>query len=931
MRFLLTFLFFIAVYASGEGAPGNGAPGDGSSRTPAFVPANLQTNHKVSPTGVEVDEVWFSWQIRTSGRGFLQGRYQVLVASSAELLNERQADMWNSGEISSDENLWVNYKGSPLKPAARYYWKVRIWDKAGNASNWSEAVSFSTGLRKDQDWGNTSWIAYELLPDSMKVMPGVHGSGEGLGSKALKRAVIPYFRKSFSIEKPLKAAYVFVSGLGQYELRLNGRKAGNDVISPGWTNYEERCLYNSYDVTALLQKGENVLGALAGTGFFYINRERYRKMVIAQGYPMLRLKLVLRFQDGSTREIVTDGSWKTAPSPICFSSIYGGESYDARLEQTGWDQAGFNDRGWKPVLISEGPGGEMRPQLEYPLQVMDTLEAIQVSEPAPGKHLYDFGQNASGIVSLQVRGQAGDTLRITPAELLDENGLPTQRASGGPYYFEYILKGDSLETWQPRFSYYGFRYALVEGPGLKSLKFLHTRSSAPTAGAFQCSNPLFNQVHELIDWAIRSNLASVTTDCPHREKLGWLEQAHLLGGSIKYRYDIQHLYHKVTDDMMEAQLPGGLVPDIAPEYVHFEGGFRDSPEWGSASVIIPWYLYRWYGNKAVLEKAYPMMRRYLDYLSSKADRHLLSHGLGDWFDLGPNPPGPSQLTPISLTATAIYYHDATILSQVAGVLNKESDASRYRRLATEIKEAFNERFFDAETGVYATGSQTSFAMPLQLDLVPENQRDKVFGNLVDSIIAGGKALTAGDIGYHYLVQALEKGGAAQLLYEMNNRSDVPGYGFQIARGATALTESWPALKYVSNNHMMLGHLMEWLYGGLAGIAQQEGSVAYKKIKIRPQPVDGIDEVKAGYEALPGNISVHWKKSKAEFSLKTTLPPNTLAEIHLPAATLAQVTEGGKPIEGKNWLQNSRRADGELILTVLSGSYDFKVKGLPPVP
>ncbi|HYH57247.1 MAG TPA: family 78 glycoside hydrolase catalytic domain, partial [Anseongella sp.] len=403
------------------------------------------------------------------------------------------------------------------------------------------------------------------------------------------------------------------------------------------------------------------------------------------------------------------------------------------------------------------------------------------------------GQNASGIVRLRVKGARGDTIRITPAELLDEAGLPTQRASGGPYYYEYVLKGNGVEEWTPRFTYYGFRYALVEGalpasrepgspregretaasvqgsPELLSLQLLHTRNGAPAAGTFACSSPLFNQIYELINWAIRSNLASVTTDCPHREKLGWLEQTHLVGGSIKYNYDILHLYGKIVDDMMEAQLPNGLVPDIAPEYVPFEGGFRDSPEWGSASVIIPWYLYQWYGDKEVLKKAYGMMQDYLAYLGTRAEGHILSHGLGDWFDLGPKPPGPSQLTPLPLTATAIYYYDSDIMSRIAGILGYVEDAAMYRKLAAGIKTAFNREFFEPSTGVYATGSQTSFAMPLFTGLVEEQHRARVFRNLVDSIQANDKALTAGDIGFRYLVRVLEEGGAAQLLYEMNNR------------------------------------------------------------------------------------------------------------------------------------------------------------------
>lgn len=733
------------------------------------------------------------------------------------------------------------------------------------------------------EWENCKWIAHEVLAADMKVLPGVHGNGESLGKKALERAVVPYFRKAFELKKAIAEAEVYVSGLGHYELQLNGKKVGNDFMAPGWTNYAKTNLYNTYDVTALLTAGQNVLGAIVAPGFMYINRERYRKMTRAEGYPMLRLKLVIRYKDGSRAELLTDQSWKTSASAITFSSIYGGEDYDARLEQSGWDRTGFDDRHWKPVTVVAGPGGAMKAETAYPMKVMQIFEARTIRKVSDSSYVYDFGQNASGIVRLKVKGKKGDRVRIIPAEILDEQRMPDQRASGGPYFFEYILKGDGIETWEPRFSYYGFRYALVEGQAPLSLQLLHTRNSMPQAGNFSCSNELFNQTYQLIDWAMKSNMSHVSTDCPHREKLGWLEQTHLVGGSLKYAYDIQRFYNKIIDDMVAAQLPSGLVPDIVPEYVVFGEGFRDSPEWGSASIIIPWYLYKWYGDKKAVKKAYPMMKRYLDYLHGKADRHILSHGLGDWFDLGPKPPGEAQLTPKALTATAMYYYDAELMRQAAALLGRAAESRAYAELARNIRKAFNKKFFNPETSVYATGSQTAYAMPLYMGLVEKSHRYKVLENLKASIKANGHALTAGDIGYRYLIRVLEEGGASDVLYKMNNRTDVPGYGYQIRNGATALTESWPALKEVSNNHMMLGHLMEWFYSGLAGIKQQEGDAGFKKICIEPQFVEGIDWVKASYRAVRGKIMVDWKQQQGLIKLNFTIPAGTGAVVVLPVS------------------------------------------------
>lgn len=889
----------------------------------------LTVEQKTEPLGIDEAKPRFGWTIQTKERAFQQRGWQIQVSSSFDKLKKGVSDLWDSGQVESAQQQFISYDGTPLQSAHAYFWRVRIWDKNGKISAWSEPARFVTGLLTAEDWEGTHWVAYEKLPENLKVMPGVHLNGDHLEEKGLARAVIPLFRKTFAVEKKVTQAFLFISGLGQYEARLNGEKVGDDFLAPGWTNYEKRCLYNTYEVTQQLQQGENVLGAIVGTGFMYINRERYRKMVRAEALPMLRALLWIHYEDGSTDKVASDGTWKTDPSPITFSSIYGGEDYDARKEQTHWDQIGFNDQNWQQVLLTDGPGGELYAQRDYPLRVMQLFDVKERKRLTPHKMLVDFGQNASAIIRLKVKGKPGDRIKIKPAEVLDDAGLPYQAASGGPYYFDYTLKGDGEEVWEPRFTYYGFRYALIETEGIPvsdvELKALHTRNSSPTVGSFTCSNPLFNEINELIKWGIQSNLASVATDCPHREKLGWLEQTHLIGASLKYNFDVYHLYDKIIDDMIEGQLPNGLVPDIVPEYVPFEGGFRDSPEWGSASIIIPWYLYQWYGNKQLLEKAYPMMKRYLDYLGTKADRYMLSHGLGDWFDLGPKDPGVSQLTPIAFTATATYFYDADLMVKIAAALGKNEEAAVYRQLAANIKQAFNDRFYQKETGVYATGSQTAYAMPLYMGLVPEQDRQKVSANLIDSIRKNKYALTAGDVGYRYLLRALEDAGASSMIYQMNNRDDVPGYGFQIKHGATALTESWPALKYVSNNHMMLGHLMEWFYSGLAGIKQQEDDFGFQRILIAPQIVKDLEWVKANYQSINGEIRVHWSKEKNSLRLKLSIPANTTAQVLLPTSDPNTTRLEGKPLLSKADIRLLPRAENEqVLLEMKSGDYVFEI-------
>lgn len=893
----------------------------------------LTCNHFVNPVGVATPMPVFSWQLQSEARNVMQSACQLLVAENPALLEKQQGAVWNSGKMLTGASVNVLYKGGKLKAGHTYYWQVRVWDQQGKVSAWSAVARFTTGLYEQADWSNARWIGYEDLDDSMRVVPGIHAPDKKKipAGRVVKRAVVPLFRKEFAARKTIASAYAFVSGLGQYEMTINGKKAGDGFLTPGWTFYDKRCLYNTYDITSLLTAGKNAVGVIVGNGFFYINRERYFKLLTAYGLPKLLCKIQLTYTDGSQEVIVSGEDWKTAPSPVVYSSIYSGEDYDARLEQDGWDRPGFNDAGWKQAIVVKAPKGKPEAEDDYPVAVNSVLQVRTILQPKPGVQVYDFGQNASGIVELKVKGKKGQSVKLTPAELLLDDQTANQRATGKPYYFSYTLKGGE-ETWRPRFSYYGFRYVqvevapdtvngLTELPLVTAITMLHTGNSAPVSGSFSCSNPLFNRIDTLIQWAIKSNLQSVATDCPHREKLSWLEQDYLMGGSIQHNFNVYHLYKKLVHDMMDAQTPEGFVPDITPEFVFFDDhgfGFRDSPEWGSASVIVPWLLYKWYGDTAILRTAYPMMKRYVAYLESKSANHILGYGLGDWYDLGPERPGVAQLTPKAVTATAIYYYDITLLQKIAAVLRKGTEAGDYAQQALAVKKAFNSRFFDAAKKVYSTGSQTAMAMPLCVGLVEEASKKQVFNNLTDSILAGGKKLTAGDIGFHFLVQALHEGGASQLLYEMNNRDDVPGYGYQLKKGATALTESWQALKEVSNNHLMLGHIMEWLYTGLAGINQSEEGTAYRQLAIRPEVVGDITGVKGSYESLYGQVVSEWKKANHTFYLHLIIPVNTTATVYLPATFASVVTERGKKVKSV-WKA------GRSVVKVGSGEYFFEVK------
>lgn len=905
-------------------------------------PTQLRCEYRENPLGIDTDQPRLSWIVIATNvdrRGMGQTAYQILAAGTREQLDRNQSDLWHSGKVVSDETIQVPYKGSKLGPGQQCWWKVRTWDRHGQASPWSEPATWTMGLL-DPSGGDAKWI--EPVPND--------------GSHQL-----PLLRREFDAPRPLRRALVSVCGLGQYELRLNGSKVGDHVLDPGWTNYRKTCLYATYDVTEQVRNGKNCLTAMLGNGMYHVDGGRYAKFTGSFGPLKMILRLRLEFVDGTTSHIVSDAAWRVAPGPITFSCIFGGEDYDARLERPGWDQPGFNDTGWQAATVVDGPGGRLAAQSVPPIKVIRTFAPLAVSESSPGVFVYDLGQNFSGWPEVSLRGPAGVKVKITPAEVLDEKGFADQRGSGGPCYFAYMLKGQGIETWHPQFSYYGFRYLQVEGAApegkaagdtqaLIKIEGQFIRSSSNRAGNFACSNDLLNRIHHLVDWGIASNLQSVLTDCPHREKLGWLEIAHLMGPSIMFNYDVAGLYAKIARDTAESQLPDGMVPTTAPEYSLHPGSFRDSPEWGSAAVLIPWQLYWWYGDRRILSERYPTMTRYVDYLTSRAQGHIVAYGLGDWGDF-PNVKdhqGWAQLTPISLCDTAIYYYDATVLAQVATVLDKPEDARRYAALAEAIRMAFNRAFFNPQTNWYASGtpivanevrtefnrslfdtktnqyaapSQVSQALPLALGLVEPERDGAVLANLVAEVCTH-EYVTAGDVGHRFLLRALAQRGRSDLIFKLHNRKTIPGYGWQIAQGGTSLAEAWDGRHCASMNHCQMGHIQEWFHADLLGIQNDCRSVAFRRIVIRPQIVGNLRWARGTYDSIRGTIGVDWQIDAGRLTLKVTIPANASATVFVPTTDAAQVREGGKPVAEADGVTPAGTGDRAAKYQVESGSYVF---------
>ncbi|EFS31437.2 hypothetical protein BSGG_2137 [Bacteroides sp. D2] len=895
----------------------------------------LTTEQAGNPIGIDSQSPRFSWKIYAQKRNFKQYAYQVCVADSEDRLTNGEANIWDSGKVLSEKSILIPFEGVKLKSSEVYYWKVRIWDDENKASAWSQINTFTTGLLEDSDWGNALWISMEK---DRELVRGIHyQEKEALPAQKVGMYRLPQFRKQFSVKaKNISRAFAYVSGLGHFDFFLNGKKVGDHFLDAGWTLYDKEAFYVSFDITDQLQRGENVLGVMLGNGFYNVPQERYFKLLISYGAPKMRLHLRIVYDDNSVQEIISDKSWRVSESPVTFSSIYGGEDYDATREQPGWMDVGFDSSNWKDVLVSNYVPKMVSQQTE-PIKQREEIPVVEYYKNEKGNWVYDLGQNFSGIIRLSIRGERGQSVRLIPAELLNRDHTVNQSASGEPFYFAYKLRGGQcIETWQPQFTYYGFRYVEVEDavpageenpdklPIITGLVGLQTCLATPETGSFSCSNPLFNKIHNLIDWAMRSNMASVLTDCPHREKLGWVEQAYLMQYSLQYRYNMSRMYNKIIRDMCLSQTEEGIIPSISPEYVRFKEGFEDTPEWGSAFIISSWYAYLWYGDDRALIEYYPAMKNYMNYLASRAKDHIISYGLGDWFDIGPDVPGNSQLTSNGVTATATYYYNAVIMQKIARLLDVSEDVETYKKLADSIKVAFNRIFFDSSSNIYDHNSQTTNAIVLFMDLVDEAHKPIVLGNLVRDIQNRNYALTAGDIGYRYVLRTLEANELSELIYKMNCRYDVPGYGWQLAHDATALTESWQAFGFVSNNHFMLGHLMEWLYSGIGGIRQAENSLGYKTVVITPQLVGDITSAVTSYESPYGMIRCEWKKGREKYELKVSIPANSEAIISLPAATFEDVADYGVDLTSVTSIIKMGTCQEGIKLKVGSGNYLFTV-------
>ncbi|MFC7622570.1 family 78 glycoside hydrolase catalytic domain [Microlunatus sp. GCM10028923] len=865
------------------------------------APLDLRTLGMTDPLGLGDPRPPFGWRLPESVPA--QTGYRLQVAGSPDALAEGRADLWDSGEVDGDDQH-ARFAGDPLDSRAAGWWRVQVRGADGTWSAWSAAARFELGLLRPGDWAG-NWISH---PDwyADDADPRV---GEGLP--------LPLLAGEITLAAEPVRARLHVAGAGVYYASINGAPVSDAVLEPAYTDFPRRVAAAGHDVTGLLRPGANVIGIELGPGIAHVypHQDRYMKFYGSKLSPRAIAELEVHYADGTTARFGTDGSWRAAAGATLRSHWFGGEDYDARRELPGWNEPGTDRSGWAPVVIIPGEGPAPVARTCPPLRVVDRFPARTKIIASDGTPVFDVGVVQAGLVELAVDLPAGTHLRLVPGDQLDDFGRVVQsKPTTGSPIFNTVITGDGPLRWHPRFRYDGFRYVEVQGlpepVGPEAVTALVVRADNEPVGAFETSVPLINSIHTIIDRAVQGNMYSVLTDCPHREKLGWLEQVHLLFDVVAYNYDVAAYYRELLATIAEAQTEDGLVPDIAPEYVVFADGFRDDPNWGGVIISVPWQLYRWYGDLAVLEDHYPAMVRYLDYLTGRSEDGLLPYGLGDWIGL-------DKTTPVPLVGTWGYWRAANAMINIATALGRTEDAERYRELAAKIVAAFRSEFHDPGTGRYGGGGQAAELFALDVGAVPTADRDLVLDRISASVDEAG--ITVGEIALPVLFRVLGDAGRHDVLWRFANRTEHPGYGYQVEHGATALTEAWDGpTRGLSQNHFMLGAIDSWFYRHLAGIGQAAGSLGWRELDLAPVVVDGLDAVTARTRGARGDVAVAWRRDGGTFRLDVTVPAGSVATVRLPAwpEAKAVVPETAEPV--------TPGADGRPVWRVPAGAWSFEL-------
>jgi alpha-L-rhamnosidase len=895
----LSFLFLIA-FLTGYSCSDD--------KNGAIMPVELTCDYSINPIGIDHKNPSLSWILKSEVRNQKQTAYRILVAGSEEKLNGNIGDLWDSEKVNSDRSVHVGYDGRALQSGKRYWWKVCAWDKEGKVSVWSKPAFWEMGLMEPEDW-KAQWI--------------------GLNSESA-----PMLRKEFEVKKTIRDARVYISGLGYYELSINGSKIGDHVLDPGQTDYEQRTYYTVYDVTAAIRQGKNTAGVILGNGWYnqtVVNTKKFGWGDVVYGKPRMITQIHIVYTDGTEELIISDKTWKGSTGPILSDNIYLGEYYDARLEKAGWDKPGYDDSKWKEAELMDSPGGKLEFQKIQPIKKIKTVKPIAITNPRPGIYVYNMGQNFAGRAKLKITAPRGKTIQLRFAETVFDNGM-IDPASTGVYATntvqtdQYTFRGSGTEIWEPRFTYHGFQYVEMTGfpgtPTLENLEGVVVNTALEETGTFECSDQMINKIHSTILWTTLSNIHGIVTDCPHRERCQWL--GDILAEMMSYNFHSPLILEKFVQDI-ETGRRGGPPNHIAPGR---RTGGKASSDWGSTFIQLPYYLYLYYSDISVAGNHYEGMTYFINYLESIAKDYIISEGWGDLFEPGSV---KSKRTPNALTSTAFFYYDADLMREMAEVLGEKDDQKKYTALMDSIKTAFTEHFYNKKEKSF--GSQTADALALNFGLVPKGDEKSVAESMMNDIVEkyNGHHST-GHMGTRYIYGELSRFGYGDVAQKMLNQTAYPSFGELFQRGATTIWEYWgekiideTSAGTRSRNHPFQGGFDVWFYNGIAGINPDPKEPGFKHIILKPQVFGTLNYARASYRSLYGLIVSDWKRKDDQFSWHISVPVNTTAEVYVPSGPDSIITESGKNAKSSEGLKYLRREGNYAVYKAGSGEYRFDSK------
>ena len=901
---------------------------------------NLRCEYCENPLGIDDPAPRLCWQLKSDERGQRQTAYRILVASSADSLKQGQGDLWDSGKVESAQNIQVRYASKPLVAREQCFWQVQSWDKDGKPGEWSPVATWEIGLPATNDWSDASWIrlAKDTRHSPLTQRPV---QTKGMAKPHLLTAFpSPLFRREFQIKPGVVRARAYVCGIGYNEVYVNGQRCGDAVLDPGQTTYDVRAFYVTHDITESLKPGANAIGVMLGNGFFGQN-VGFNSRGLCYDQPALIARIVVDYADGSTQVIGTDSSWKADTGPILFDNVYAGESYDARLEKKNWSRPGFDDSNWMNPTQVASPTGKLQAEMIPPIRAIKTLPVQKIIAGEDGKWIFDLGQNIAGWAKIQVRAPAGTPLTMKFGETLLPDGKTIDFGTTGFFATGveqteiYVCKGGGVETWSPRFTYHGFRYVEVSGlpkpPDKHFLEGVLVHTDVTPQGSFTCSDELLNRIYRTSMWTIEDNMHSVMEDCPHREKCGWLGDAHATGETTMFNYDMAQFWTKFVDDIGTTLGRGGATywgqtatPGIPCNIAVGKRLCQEArPDWGAAYVLLPWYLYNFYGDTEVFTRHYEHMKDWINYVKGLREDGIVVRGYGDWCPPGGN---TNMECPPPLTSTAFFYGTLNIMENFAKQLGKTEDAATYSKLAEETHAAFNKKFFDAKTGGY--GSQTADAVALRFGIFPDGQGSVVAKSLRNEVVDSHKGHAfVGIHGGKPLYTQLCENGYEDVAITAMKTNTWPSFAYTLAQGFTTWPEQadeFSPTERITNrslNHPMQSGFASWFHESAGGI--RPAAPGFKRIELKPHGYTQIAWVKAEHDSLYGPIRSDWRIENGKFNWQISIPPNTTATIYVPVKEGGAVTESGQPVGAQPGVKFIRNENGRAIYEIESGDFNFQ--------